>query len=105
MIEIKAFISRNTIAKVVHALDKAGYKDLSVVDVKGALKALSDDDLEYSIEIAEKVITEVKLELICEDQQCDEVVSLIQNAASTGKSDAGRICVSNLVHVYPIGEV
>jgi nitrogen regulatory protein P-II 1 len=104
MIEIKAFINRNTVAKVVHALGKAGYKNLSVIDVKGTLKALSDDELEYSIEIAEKVITEVKLELICEDMQRDEVVSIIQNAASTGKPDAGRICVSDLTDVYPIGE-
>jgi nitrogen regulatory protein P-II 1 len=104
MIEIKAFIHRRTVAKVVHALGKAGYKNLSVIDVKGTLKSLSDDEQEYSIEIAKKVITEVKLELICEDAQRDEVISIIQAAANTGKPDAGRICVSELAHVYPIGE-
>ena len=55
MIEIKAFINRNTVAKVVHALGKAGYKNLSVIDVKGTLMALSDDEQEYSIEIAAKI--------------------------------------------------
>ena len=102
MIEIKAFIHRNTVADVVHALGKAGFKNLSIIDVKGTLKALSDEEQEYSIEIAEKVITEAKLELICEDAQRDEAVSIIQNTAYTGKPNAGWICVSPITDVYAI---
>ena len=103
MVEIKAFIHRNTVADVVHALGKAGFKNLSVIDVKGTLKALSDQEQEYSIEIATKVITEVKLELICEDAQCDEAVLIIQSTAYTGKPNAGWVCVSPITEVYTIG--
>ena len=102
MIEIKAFIHRNTVADVVHALAKAGYKNLSVIDVKGTLKALGDDEQEYSMEIAEKVITEAKLELICEDAQQEEVVLIIRNKAFTGKPNAGWIAVSPIADLYAI---
>ena len=105
MIEIKAFIHRNNVADVVHALGNAGFKNLSVVDVKGTLKALSDDEQEYSMEIAEKVITEAKLELICEDEQKGEVVSIIRQAACTGKSNAGWICVSPIAELFLIEEL
>jgi nitrogen regulatory protein P-II 1 len=102
MIEIKAFIHQNTVADVVHALGKAGFKNLSLVDVKGTLKALNNDEQQYSMDIAEKIITEAKLELICEDTQQNEVVQIIQQAAYTGKPDAGWIAVSSIVDLYSI---
>ena len=40
MKEIKAYIHRNRIADVVRALEQAGYRNLSIIDVKGMLKAL-----------------------------------------------------------------
>jgi len=102
MIEIKAFIHRNTVADVVYALGKAGFKNLSIIDVKGTLKAFSSEEQEYSMEIAEKIITEAKLELICEEGQKDEAVSVIRGAAYTGKPDAGWICVSEISDFYSI---
>ena len=39
MKEVKAFIHRNRIADVVHALKTAGFRNISVIDVKGMLKA------------------------------------------------------------------
>jgi len=71
MKEIKAFIHRNRIADVLHALKNGNYCDghchLSVNDVAGTLKALDNKEKDYSIEFGEGIITEVKLELICED--------------------------------------
>jgi nitrogen regulatory protein P-II 1 len=40
MKEIKAFIHRNRIADIVHALKAAEFGNISVIDVKGMLKAL-----------------------------------------------------------------
>jgi len=39
MKEIKAFIHRNRVADVVRILGAAGFRNLSVIDVKGMLKA------------------------------------------------------------------
>lgn len=103
MKEIKAFIHRNRIADVVHALKASGFRNISVIDVKGMLKALDTQEQQYSIEIGEKVITEVKLELVCPADQVDHAVTLIRDNARTGQPDAGWIYVSGIDASYRIG--
>lgn len=102
MKEIKAFIHRNRIADVVHALRAAGFENISVVDVKGMLKALDSREQRYSIEIGEKVITEVKLELVCPDDAANRVIGLIRKEARTGQENAGWIYVSSIDASIPI---
>jgi len=104
MKEIKAFVHRNRIADVVRSLERAGFRNLSVIDVKGLLKALDDKEQEYSVEIGEKVITEIKLELVCEnDARTAEAVRIIQQSADTGQPDAGWVYISNVEKALPIG--
>ncbi len=69
MKEIKAFLHRNRVPDVVHALRQAGLHapraHLSVIDVRGTLAALDARERGYSVEAGEPMIAEVKLELIC----------------------------------------
>lgn len=102
MKEIKAFIHRNRIADVLHALTAAGFCNLSIIDVKGTLKALDAQEQEYSVEMGETVITEVKLELVCELDRVEEVVGIIRENGRTGQSQAGWIFISNIDAAYPI---
>lgn len=55
----------------------------------------------YSIELAEVVINESKLELVCEDHQVDELVGLIARTARTGRAEAGWIYVSDIAAAIP----
>lgn len=103
MKEIKAFIHRNRTADIVRALHAAGFRNLSVIDVKGLLKALDDKEQDYSIEIGEAVITEVKLELVCEDEmRTAEAVRIIQQHGRTGRPEAGWIYISEIQAALPI---
>jgi len=103
MKEIKAFIHRNRAADVIRALKRAGHSNLSVVDVKGMLAALDEREREYSIELGEETITEVKLELVCEDEnRAAEAVRLIQENAKTGQPEAGWIYISEIQAALPI---
>ena len=52
--EIKAYVHRNRIADVVNALYNAGFKNLTVIDVEGMLKALNSSEQRYSVEIGKK---------------------------------------------------
>lgn len=105
MKEIKAFIHRNRAADVIRALKGAGYRHLSVVDVKGMLEALDERERDYSIELGEETITEVKLELVCEDEnRAAEAVRLIQENARTGQPEAGWIYISEIQAALPIGD-
>lgn len=102
MKEIKAFIHRNRVADVVHALKAAGFQNISLIDVKGLLKALDHHEQEYSIEIGERVITEVKLELVCEADLVDQAVAIIRKNGRTGQPDAGWVHVTSIDASYPI---
>ncbi len=95
--EIKAYVHRNRIADVVNALYNAGFKNLTVIDVEGMLKALNSNEQRYSVEIGQKVVTEVKLELVCEtENRTAEAVSLIREHAKTGQPSAGWIYLTEI---------
>ena len=96
--EIKAFIHRNRVADVVDALYQAGFRNLTVIDVQGLLKALDSKEQRYSVEIGQKVITEVKVELVCAgDDRTEQAVELIRKHARTGQAHAGWIYVTGLL--------
>lgn len=103
MQEVKAFVHRNRIADVVDALTSAGFSRLSIIDVQGMLQALDRKEQQYSVEIGQKVVTEVKLEVVCKgDARTAEAVSLIREHATTGQPDAGWIYVSNIQKCFEI---
>ncbi len=100
---IKAFIHRNRVADVIAALKGKDYNSLSIVNVKGMLmEALDAKEQDYSIELGVETITEVKMELICEDYCVEEAVKIIQQKARTGQSNAGWIYVMDIQQTYPI---
>jgi len=100
--EIKAFLHRNRVADVVHALTAAGFRNISLIDVKGMLKAIDQQEQEYSIEFGEMVITEVKLELVCDSDEVDQAVVLIRKNGGTGRSNGGWVYVTSIEASYPI---
>ncbi|BBP03058.1 P-II family nitrogen regulator [Sulfuriferula plumbiphila] len=111
MKEIKAYIHNHRIADVIRALKESGLcntdgtpgcRNLAVIPVKILLKAMDAREQHYSIELAETVINESKLELVCEDHQVDELVAIIGHAARTGQADAGWIYVTDIVSAAAI---
>ena len=111
MKEIKAYIHNHRIADVIRALKESGLcntdgtpgcRNLAVIPVKILLKAMDTQEQHYSIELAEAVINESKLELVCEDHQVDELVAIIGHAARTGQAEAGWIYVSDIVSAAAI---
>ncbi len=111
MKEIKAYIHNHRIADVIRALKESGVyntdgtpgcRNLAVVPVKILLKALDAKEQHYSIQLADAVINESKLELICEDHQVDELVGIIGHIARTGQAEAGWIYVSDILQIVQV---
>ncbi len=96
MKEIKAYIHRNRAADVVRALRKAGFGHFTLVDVKQVLQALETADQEFSTEFGARVLSEVKLELVCDGDRLQEAIILIRENAKTGQEDSGCIYVSEI---------
>ena len=111
MKEIKAYIHNHRIADVIRALKESeqcnakaciGNRNLSVATVQSLLKAVDAKKQHYSVELAEEVIHEYKLELICDDDQVDELVEIIGHTARTGQTVAGWIYISDITATIPI---
>ena len=102
MNEVKAFIHRSRAAEVVRALIKEGFTTLSLVDVKGTLDALGPQEREFSMEFGRKVVTEVKLELVCETDKTQTAVDLIRVHAKTDQETSGYVFVSEVLEVFEI---
>ena len=104
MKQIKAFVHRNRVSDLIHALEAGGFRHLSLFGVKGLLRALSAREQDYSVEIGERVITEVQMELFCDDTDVDRAVEIFRSVGRTGKADAGWIYVSPIEQSIPIDD-
>ncbi len=111
MKEIKAHIPMQRIPAVLDALRKSGVCDISrgsgcwnlTVSRVQRLQTSDDPGLQhYALDLAEPVVTEAKLELLCTDELADALVELISEAARTGRPGAGWILVSELARVVEI---
>ncbi len=100
---IKAYIHQIRTAQVVQALADAGFRNLALLDVRGTLKPLSDNERYYSPEGIGLLIGEVRLELVCEDHEADAVTAIIRTHAQIGPQVSGWVYVSPLEQALPIG--
>ena len=106
MKEIKAYIHNNRIADVIQAIEASGLVssqrargviNINVTSVHSLLKPVNRAEQRYSVELGETVIDEVRLELLCEDDQVQALLTLIDKSARTGQEIAGWICVTDVV--------
>lgn len=105
MKQIKAFVHRNRVSDLIHALEAAGFQRLSLFDVKGLLRALNAREQEYSVEFGDQVISEIQTELFCEDGDVTRAVEIFRRVGRTGRRDAGWIYVSPIEQSIPIDEL
>lgn len=111
MKQIKAFIHRDRIAEVLQALnasgcrspdERSGCRNISTCAVQSLIDPIDKSEQHYSMELAEPVVQEWRLELFCEDAQVDGLLGLIGSAARIGHGVAGWIFVTDIVKAEPI---
>lgn len=105
MKQLKAFVHRNRVSDLIHALHAAGFQRLSLFDVKGLLRALSAREQQFSVEFGDKVVSEVQMELFCEADDIARAVEVFRQVGRTGRADAGWIYVSDVERVISIGDL
>jgi nitrogen regulatory protein P-II 1 len=94
MKEVKAYIRHNMIGKVIEALEQEGFRDMTLIDVKGISTGLKQEDYHYSLELAERYMNAVKLEIVCRDQDAERIVEIIKASAHTGQKGDGLVFVT-----------
>ncbi len=102
MKQVKAFVHRNRVSDLIHELEAAGFRHLSLFDVKGLLRALSTREQQYSVEFGDQVIIEVQMELFCEDGDVARAVEIFRRVGRTGRAEAGWVYVSAVEEAFAI---
>ncbi|MBL0144233.1 MAG: P-II family nitrogen regulator [Betaproteobacteria bacterium] len=112
MKEIKAYVHSNRIADVIAAIEESGLmssatllgvRNINATSVQSLLKPVDSAEQRYSLQLGEAVIDEVRLELLCEDDQVEPLVALIDRTARTGQRIAGWILVIDVSKAVVIG--
>lgn len=93
MKEVKAYIRHHMVNRVIEALEGAGFADMTLIDVQRIAKGVSTPEDRYSLELAEKYMNVIRLELVCRDEETERVVQAIARAAHTGHRGDGLIAV------------
>lgn len=111
MKEIKAYIRQYRIADVLQALRDSGLCDpsaaarchnITVSQVQRPLASADPTQQHYSMDLAEPVVMEYKLELMCPDDLVATLTGLITQAAHTGQPEAGWVFVSEIQQAVEI---
>lgn len=101
MQQIKAFIHPHRISAITEALRNSGLCDnngkdcynVTVSTVQRLYTVVEPSEQRYSLDLAEPVVAEAKLELICEDALAQQLVDLIKQ---TGQPSRGWIFTSTI---------
>lgn len=102
MKEVKAYVRVYMLDKIIRGLEKAGFTDMTVIDVKAIRQGLREEDVNYSLELAERYMNVAKLEVVVRDRDLEHVVKLIQDTARTGRQGDGLIYVSPVLEAVHI---
>ena len=94
MKEVKAYVRVHMLDKVIRGLEKAGYSDMTVIDVMAIRQGLDEQDVSYSLELAERYMKVARLELVLQDGDVEKAVGVILRTAKTGRKGDGLIYVS-----------
>jgi len=93
MRKIEAIIRPTKIDTVKKALEKAGYTSMTITEVKGRGQQKGIKQTWRGREYLVDVLPKIKVEVIVNNEQSDEVVGVIQQSAYTGNIGDGKIFV------------
>ena len=94
MKEITAYIRHDKADIVIEKLEEAGVKGMTLLDANALAEWADSEAFSFSIEYVQKYSKVVKIELICNVEDTDKLVSVISKFARTGKSGDGWIFVT-----------
>ena len=90
---IIAIIRPHKLDDVHHELQEAGFKGLTVTEVKGYGRQKGHREIYRGAEYKIEFVPKIKLEIICSDKDTEKAVSIIISASKTGEVGDGKIFV------------
>ena len=93
MKKIEAIIKPFKLDEVKEALNSLGIKGMTVTEVKGFGRQKGHTELYRGAEYVVDFIPKVKMDVVVDDEQVDQVIDTILQVARTGKIGDGKIFV------------
>jgi len=87
---------------VREALSDIGITGMTVTEVKGFGRQKGHTELYRGAEYVVDFLPKIKIELVIREEQMDECIEAVTNAARTGKIGDGKIFVSSVERVIRI---
>ena len=97
MKKVEAIIKPFKLEDVKEALSEKGVEGMTVVEVKGFGRQKGHTEIYRGSEYTVDFLPKVKIEVVVEDNRCDDVVEAIVKAANTGKIGDGKVFVSEVI--------
>jgi nitrogen regulatory protein PII len=102
MKKVEAIIKPFKLEDVKEALSEKGVEGMTVVEVKGFGRQKGHTEIYRGSEYTVDFLPKVKIEVVVEDNRCDDVVEAIVKAANTGKIGDGKVFVSEVLEAVRI---
>ncbi len=102
MKRIEAVIKPFKLEDVKDALTEAGITGMTVSDVKGYGRQQGHSELYRGAEYVVDFLPKIKIDLVVNEEQVEDVTKLIVEAARTGKIGDGKIFVSPIEKIIRI---
>ena len=90
---IEAIIKPFKLDEVKEALQEIGIQGITVVEVKGFGRQKGHTELYRGAEYVVDFLPKIKLQVVVQDQQVEEVIESVMKAANTGRIGDGKIFV------------
>lgn len=102
MKKIECIIRPHQLDPVKSDLLAFGIKGLTVYEVQGFGQQKGQREMYRGSEYLVDFLPKVKMEILADDKEAEQIVKIIQKAAHTGKIGDGKIVVTNLETVIRI---
>jgi len=102
MKKIETVIKPFKLEDVKDALAEIGITGMTVSEVKGYGRQKGHSELYRGAEYVVDFLPKVKMEMVVDDNQADQVIKTIVEAARTGKIGDGKIFVSDIENIVRI---
>ncbi|MGK5095532.1 P-II family nitrogen regulator [Deltaproteobacteria bacterium TL4] len=102
MKKIEAIIKPFKLDEVKEGLSAIGIQGLTISEVKGFGRQKGHTELYRGAEYEIDFLPKIKIEIVASDDQCNEIIEIIQNKSKTGKIGDGKIFVYDLDQVVRI---
>ncbi len=94
MKKIIAYIRKEKANIVIEKLEEAGVKGMTLLDANALAEWADKDAFSFSIEYVQKYSKVVKIEMVCNNEDADNLVTVISTYGKTGRSGDGWVFVS-----------